>query len=265
MQLNVLLSSTKLNIITDFQYIFDLAKCSKCQIFIMLKGTNKLYGAIDDCSSIHEIDIPFLVNTDLEFYFDNSYKEIVAQYKDFFIPAKYPYVILPTYYWEMYLAGDIIEKYDNERCIYVLYDKSTKQPITQIQMYKAIVDNRQRDTFMKQLDGFFNRQNFLGEPHVFTNMQNHPMIRKAYDSKSGLGRFLCRFTNSKIDVVVYFYKGMFSLAKSDTLDIDIRFDKFCTRQFMATYRPKKKKNPLLSNRYGVPYSERIHCMYTNII
>lgn len=266
MQLNLLLSDSEMKPITDFQYIYDLAKCSKCQIFVMLKNTNKLYGAIDDCSSIHEIDIPFLVNTDLEFFFDTGYRDLVTQYKDFFIPAKYPWVILPSFYWEMYIGGDIIAEYDTDLDIYILYDKTTNTPITQIRMNKVLPTiDRQRAQFMKQLDGFFTRQQFLGPVTTFNHMEQHPMIRKAYDSKAALGRFLCRFNNENIDVAVYFYKGMFALAKSDTLDIDIRFDMFCNNQFMATYRPKKKKNPITNNRYGVPYSERIHCMYNNII
>ena len=55
------------------------------------------------------------------------------------------------------------------------------------------------------------------------------------------------------------------MAKADTLEIDIMFDMFNSREFLATYRPKKKKNPITFNKYGIAFSECIHCMYKNMI
>ena len=256
MLLNILTSSSELNIISDFQYLYELARCSKCQMFVLLASTNKLYGTNDDCSSIHEIDVPFLVNTDLEFRLDSVDKDMISKTESFFIPDMYPWVILPAYYWEMYKAGDIYTNHDPIKNCFILYDKTTKTPIDQIQMYRHIVKyDYGRNNFISQLD----------HPHTFYKMEQHPMIRKSYDSKAAMGRFLCRFTNDSIDVAVYFYKGIFTLGKSDTLDIDIRFDRYNRNQFMATYKPKKKKNPLTFNTYGVPFSEKVHCMFRNYI
>lgn len=266
MQMRILTSDSELNIISDFQYLYDLAKCSKCQMFILLARTNKLYGSSDDCSSIHEIDVPFLVNTDLEFRLDSIDKELITKYDSFFVPAKYPWVILPSYYWDMYKGGDIYIQFDPNRDVYMLYDRSTKQSIDQIQMYKHRVQyDHGRNDFVNQLEHFFYRSYRLGSPHTFYQVEQHPIIRKAYDSKAAMGRFLCRFTNENIDVAIYFYKGIFTLSKSDTLEIDIRFDKFTTNEFMIAYKPKKKKNPITFNRYGVPFREVIYCMYINII
>lgn len=266
MQLQLLTSSSELIPISDFQYIYDLAKCSKCQMFVLLKATNKLYGASDDCSSIHEIDVPFLVNTDLEFRLDTVDKELISKCDSYFIPYNYPWVILPSYYWDMYIGGDIYAEFSDDYDLYVLYDKTTKQPIQQIQMYKHRVQyDRGRNYFIGQLSNFLARLTMLLPPHTFTEMEKHPTIRKAFDSKAAMGRFLCRFTNDYIDVALYFFKGLFSLSKSDTLEIDIRFDKFNSKEFMATYRPKKKKNPITFNRYGVAFREQIHCMYKNIL
>lgn len=266
MQLQIQTSSSELIPISDFQYIYELGRCSKCQIFVLLRRTNKLYGGIDDCGFIHEIDVPFLVNTDLEFRFDATEKDTVARYDSWFVPALYPWVIVPSYYWEMYAGGDIYAEFSNEKDVYLLYDKTTKNPIDQIQMYKHRIQyDHQRTDFINQVSNFLTRCQYLKSPHTFVNMHQHPVIRKAFDSKAAMGRFLCRLTNESIDVALYFYKGLFSLAKADTLEIDIRFDAFNTNQFMATYRPKKKKNPVTFNRYGVPFSERIHCMYMNII
>lgn len=266
MQLHIQTSSSEMIPITDFQYLYDLARCSKCQIFTVLRETNKLYGTSDDCCAIHEIDIPFLVNTDLEFRLDLIDKDMVMMYDKYFVPALYPWVILPSCYWEMYYGGDIIAVFDEELEVYVLKDKTTNNTIHQIQMYKYIAHyDRQRIYFLSQLENFLLRCNQLSNPYVFTEMEKDPIIRKAFDSKAALGRFLCRLNNDQIDVAIYFYKGLFSLAKSDTLNIEIRFDRFNTKEFMATYRPKKKKNPITYNRYGVPFSEKIHCMYKNII
>jgi len=79
-----------------------------------------------------------------------------------------------------------------------------------------------------------------------------------------MGRFLCNFKNENINVLFYFYKGMFSLAKADTLDLEIRTDLYNRNCFMATFKPKKKKNPLTFNTYGVAFQEKIHCMYINM-
>lgn len=266
MRLRLLTSSSELLPISDFQYLYDLAKCSKCQMFVLLKSTNKLYGASDDCSSIHEIDVPFLVNTDLEFRLDSIDKELISKCDSYFIPNKYPWVILPSYYWDMYIGGDIYAEFSNDHDLYILYDKTTKQSIQQIQMYKHRVQyDHGRNYFIGQLTNFLLRLPMLLPPHTFTEMEKHPSIRKAFDSKAAMGRFLCRFTNDQIDVAIYFFKGLFSLSKADTLEIDIRFDSFNSNEFMATYRPKKKKNPLTFNRYGVAFREQIHCMYRNII
>ena len=85
MRLQIQTSSSDMIPITDMRYIFDLARCSKCQMFILSKATNKLYGASDDCCSIHEIDVPFLVNTDLMFRVDPETKAIIDKYDTFFI------------------------------------------------------------------------------------------------------------------------------------------------------------------------------------
>ena len=34
---------------------------------------------------------------------------------------------------------------------------------------------------------------------------------------------------------------------------------------MTTFKPKKKRNPLMFNTYGVPFSEKIYCMFRSLI
>lgn len=266
MLLNVQTSSSELIPISDFRYLYDLARCSKCQRFLLLKGTNKLYGTNDECCTIHEIDVPFLVNTDLEFRLDCMDKDSVMQYQSYFVPEKFNWVILPDYYWDMYIGGDITAKYSKDEDLFILIDKTTKQPIQQIHMYKCRLNNDfVRHEFIRQVEGFLIRTSTLGKPELFTKIEQHPAIRKAYDSKVSIGRFLARFTNSNIDVAFYFFKGLFSLSKADTCDLEIRFDRFETNLFLATFKPKKKKNPLVFNTYGIPFSEKIHCMFINIV
>lgn len=266
MQLQILTSISNMQPISDLPYLFDLAKCAKCQKAVALKSTNKLYCTSEDSSAIHEIDIPFLLNTDILFRLDQETKAVMEKYTEFFIPDMYKHVILPSCYWEMYIGGDILADFDYGRDQFILYDKTTNQKIDQIQMFSC------RETsdydiieFFGQLEGYFNRCRTLGEPHEFHDMQNNEAVRYVYDNKVSAGRVLCKLQNDKVNTAFYFYKGMFSLAKSDTLDIDLRFDKFQTSTFMLTFKPKRKKNPLKFNTYGVPFSERIHCMFISIV
>ena len=266
MLLDIRTSSTEMIPINDFQYLCDLAKCTKCQMFTVLKYTNKLYGASDDCCCIHEVDIPFLVNTDLMFRLDTIDQELLKTYKNFFIPEKFNWVILPDYYWEMYVNGDLIADFDIDQDLVIIKDKTTGIAINQIQMFKVRACNDvPRSIFMNQLEGLINRIPRLKEPSRFIDIHNDKAIREAYDSKAAMGRFLCRMKNDTIDVAFYFYKGLFALAKADSLDLEIRFDRYDTLMFMATFLPKKKKNPLTFNTYGVAFQERIHCMFINII
>lgn len=267
MQLQIQTSdSTNMVLIEGFKYIYDLARCSKCQSFILLKSTNKLYGTNDDCSCIHEIDVPFIVNSDITFQCDPDTKEVVSKYEDFFVAKEFDWAIIPSVYWNMYSLGNLQAVYYPDRNRFIIVDRNTQFPIECIYMYQCRkVNDFYKINFMSQLEGFFNRQRFLGMPEVFTSMEQDQFIRKAFDSKKTAGRVLCCLKTNFRDIAFYFYKGLFSLAKADTLDIEIRFDMSQTAAFMVTFRPKKKKNPLKFNTYGTPFSEKIHCMYRNII
>lgn len=267
MQLQIQTSdSTNMNLIEGFKYIYDLARCSKCQSFILLKSTNKLYGTNDDCSCLHEIDVPFIVNTDITFQNDPDTKNIVAKYEDFFVPKEFSWAIIPSTYWDMYASGNLQAVYYPERNNFIIVDRDTQFPIECIYMYQCRrINDFYKIDFMSQLEGFLYRQQFLGHLEVFTNMEQNEAIRKAFDSKKSAGRVLCHLKTGFRDVAFYFYKGLFSLAKADTLDIEIRFDIIQNAAFMVTFKPKKKKNPLKFNTYGTPFSEKIHCMYRNII
>lgn len=249
--------------IFDFHYIYELAKCSKCQIFILLEQTNTLYGFSNDCCSIHEITVPFKVNTDLAFELSEIDTDILNSNKNFFIPNNFNWVIIPEYYWDMYINGDLVKEYDfiNER--YDIKDKTTNKTIDQFHMIKA-ASKHALSIALNQLSGWFNRLYTLSTPELFTNLQNNDVVRNVYDNRVSMGRSLIRLTNNNIDVAFYIYKGLFTLNKSDSLDIEIRFDRFESEKFMATFKTKRKRNPMSLNTYGVPFDERVHCMYLNI-
>ena len=68
----------------------------------------------------------------------------------------------------MYIGGDIVSKYDEESDIFILYDKTTKQPIEQIQMYKRrVISDSARNSFIQQLSAFLNRLAILSPPIIF--------------------------------------------------------------------------------------------------
>lgn len=249
--------------ISDFHYLCELARCSRCQLFILYN--NVLYGASDDCCSIHEINVPFQTNTDLVFRLDMTDKDILAKYKNFFIPSKFDYALVPDYYWDMYIHGDIEEIYDQMTDRMVLIDRTTKQPIEQFFLGKCRIQNDfMRINMMNQLEGFFNRKSTLLYPHIFYDLEKDPVIRKIYDNKASIGRALVHLKNDLIDVTFYTYKGLFVLNKADSLAMEIRIDSIMPGTFMGTFLPKRKKNPMNLNTYNEPFSEKIHCMYLNI-
>lgn len=265
MQLQFQTSSTEMIPINDFHYLYELARCSKCQSFVVLKSTNKMYGASDDCSCIHEIFIPFEVSSDLYFRVELEYKDIIPKYKEFFIPEQFPYVIVPDYYWEMYVGGDIEATFIPDYNQYILIDKTTGEMIDQIQMSRTIENlDYMRKNMLNQIECMLKRFNTLESPVTFTGMEKNKSIRKVYDNKTSIGAILLKLQVGNRLAIMYIYKSMYSLAKADMLDIDIQFDKFENSLFMATFRPKKKKNPMTLNTYGMPFYEVIRCMYTNL-
>lgn len=263
MQLNIQTSdTTKMIPIDNFHCLCDIARCSKCSAFIL--KNNILYGFNSDCSAIHEIYVPFITNTDLMFILPSQ--DILSKYKSFFIPEKYNWVILPDYYWDMYVGGDLDCVYDYNKHIYTIIDKTTKLEIEQIYMNNARpVDDFYGIKVFKQLEGYFNAIRTLGEPHYFTNLEENEVIKYIIGSKSIAGASLVNLTNDQnVNVKFYFFKGLVSLAKSDKLDLEIRFDILQPNLFMATYLPVKKTNPARLKPYGVTFSEKIHCMYMDL-
>ena len=261
-RLDVLTSNSDLYRINDFGYILSLAKSSKCQIFAMLKCTNKLYGATSDSCCIHEIDIPFLINSDLVFILNDDAKELIDSFDgDYFIPAMFDNAIIQDIYWNDYSNNNLI------RDFFTMEIMKNKNRIPQIPIYnpKYPPSDIKIMQFLTQLEGLFNRIPDVPTPILFTNMESNQYIRKAYDNKISEGRVLCKLFHNDLPILFYFYKGMFSLNKSDTLNIEIRFSVSNPRLFMAVFIPKKKRSPIKNNKYGLPFSEKIYCMYINLI
>lgn len=264
--LSIQISSSKMIPIQDIHYIYEIARCMKCSMYVLLRGT--LYGFPNDCCCIHEFKLPFVPNTDLIFYdIDKNIKDVMEKYNEFFIPEKFPWIALPSYYWDMYINGDIEGNYNNGDDKIILIDKTTLMPIDQI----ALRRYRQQDDFntmnmMEQLEGYFYRTQRLYDPIIFHNMENHPIIRKIYDNRANIGRQLLHLESSTINVAMYLYKGLFSLNKLDSLDIEVRMDSEYTNTFMATFTTTRKKNPIKLNNYSIPeFKERIHTMFMNLI
>lgn len=250
--------------ISDFRYLYELARCSKCQMFIL--KDNILYGASDESAAIHEIPVPYQTNTDLMFRVDTVPKDIFDQHNSFFIPKDFDWVILPAYYWDMYMAGDLEALYSQDIDQYIVLDKTTKIPIQQIFINKyRFVNDFSRKKMINQLDAYFNRLKTLLPKYEFKDVQNHPVVRYIFDSKSIAGESVVHLYDNNVNIAFYLFKGMFSLGKSDTLNIDIRFDAFSTNLFVASFKPIRKKNPMTIKTYGVPFSEQIHCMYINLV
>lgn len=249
--------------IRDFRYIYDLARCSKCKYFILLKKTNKLYGIQRDFCSIHEIDIPFIVETDLKFETVDPADKDVLEYEEYFVPEGCNSII-PSIYWIPYITGKLrqIVNETSGRC--ELIDESGNR-LKQIYMTDTpAYYDKIYALFMEQLERFLIRQAIaLEAPHVFRNIHQDEQFINAYEAKTADGSFPMRFTNEYIDLSFYFFKGMASVTKSDTLDLEIRLDRFHRNEFVVTFCVNHKKNPLVYNPYGVPFVERIHTAFIN--
>ena len=265
MQLCIRTSSSNSGMIPirDFRYLYELAKCSKCQMFIL--KDNILYGASDEAAAIHEIPVPYQTNTDLMFRVDTIPKDIFDQHDTFFIPEQFSWVILPAYYWDMYIAGDLECLYNPEINQYMILDKTTKIPIQQIFVDKVrAIDDFGRKKMIAQLDGYLNRIRTLLPRYEFKDVHLNPVVQYIFDSKAIAGESLVYLDDGNKKVAFYLFKGMFALSKSDVLNLDVRFDAFDSNLFVASFKPIKKKNPMSLKTYGVPFSEQIHCMYINL-
>ena len=261
MRLQLLTSNSSiLRPISDFRYLCELARCSKCQTFIALKSTNKLYGGPADAACIHEIDIPYELNTDLTFRTECIDKNILQSTEVYYIPEEFPWVILPDYTYEEYRLGKIKAKYLVSEDLYVLYSGSTRIP--QIQMLPKLLSNDYvYQAFNNELEGFLSMQN-LSEPYVFTDVQNMAGVRKVFDNKVSLGSVYISLPCININgfnrnVTISLYKGLFALAKNDQLDIVVRFSDI-SRIYTVTFIPNKKKNPISYGNYHYPFKEKIH-------
>lgn len=264
MLFQILTSSSELNEISDFKYIYNLAVCTKCNMFIALKSTNKLYGSNPESGIIHEVDIPFLLNSDIEFrVIKGLYESAIEKYESFFIPEAYPWIIIPTVYWDMYRNGDIVSIYSNDTD-YLLYDRNTNQLLDQVQMHPVLY-SFERTVFLNHIESYLRRLPVLGYPITIHGIHNDPTVKKVFTGKTTDGATLCTLTEGNLTVSVFLFKGIFNMAKDDTLDVDIQFDKFNSREFMATFKPIKKKNPLKSSKYGVPFREVIRVMYIDVM
>lgn len=261
-QLNFNTSSNHLIPIADFKYIYELARCAKCQYYILLKETNTLYGFPADCSNIHEIYVPFEVNTDLIFGFESISKEFLLN-ESFFIPSKYKFIV-PSKYWDKYLDNKIYCEFDVSLNEYILLDEN-RNIIESVLMNPFSIETLSiYNKMLFQLEGFFTRLKTLNNPITFKNMQENEVIRYIYDNKIAVGRSLIKLSYNEINIAFYIYKSMFSLAKSDTLDLEIRTDIYQSNIFMATFIPHKARNPISKDISKIPFTEKVHCMYINI-
>ena len=139
-------------------------------------------------------------------------------------------------------------------------------PIQQIFVNKVrAINDFDRKKMITQLDAYFNRTRTLLPRYEFRDIQNHPVIKYIFESKSIAGESVVHLSDSNMNIAFYLFKGMFSLSKSDVLHVDIRFDAFDSNLFVASFKPIKKKNPMTLKTYGVPFSEQIHCMYINLV
>lgn len=264
----------QVTIIENFNYIYELAKCSKCQMFMLIKNSDSLFGGSDDCCCIHEIKMPFCSTVNLLFRTDSIDTELFCKYNNFILMDNQYDILIPDCYIDKYCNDELKVIYCEDKYVVIDNDNNIieqlplmKDKNKQIFMYefKAWIDFDMLN-FIKQVNGLIARFNNLLPGELFIDAHLDENIRNVFDSKVSIGRVMCRFTKNTTDVAFYMYKGLFSLAKADSLDILIRFDKaFPSKIFMASFILRKKKNPISSKLFNLKYQEYVHCLLINLI
>lgn len=256
------------NIISsDLWYIYECARISKMKFLYVDYISGKMYGIADEAFGIHEMNLPFLNNTDLLLYAPILDKDIIKKYEQFFIPIEFNWAIIPVYYWDMYKAGDIEVNFDISIPRAVLIDKTTKLPIECIYM-RNMDQEIQFHMFITVIDRFFMRKSRWINPIYIKNFHTNPsIINGFFEQKTTFGSFIINIYRDdlKRNIPLTFFKGMIPLNKSDTMDAELYIDSYKKGDYMLVLYPKKKKDPIIGNKYGVPFSDVAYYCYTDLI
>lgn len=246
--------------------MYEYARCSKCNYILALKSTNRLYGANKEFCGIHEIEAPFEIDSDIFINFLLIEKEIFNNYTEFFVPEDYNCIILPIELWNDYISNKLDKEYNYEKERFDIVDRKTRTLVPQINMFNLKpADSYDENMFFKNVEAFIERQRLLGSPYYVYDFHLNPVVQEVFNSPVSAGSFICELKNDDgLNIVFYIFKSLFSLAKSDKLNLEVRFDRFNTTTFMASFIPIKKKNPLDYNPNNYKYEEKIHVMYLNI-
>lgn len=260
-------SDSNLNLICDLKHIAEIARVSKTNYIYLSKRFNKIFSTNEEPYCIHEIDIPYLVNTDLLIFAPNFDADgVLSKYENFFIPHDFQWVILPDIYWDMYCNGDIIPRFSYEKGCNELLDKSTMVPIDVIYLWKP-EQSYIVSLVMNTIDSFINTKNDWYYIGAYNNLHlNEKFKRVFFEEKVSFGSIPISLpiTEGSDPITFYFFKGMVSLNKSDFLNAAFFKNKMYANKYMVVLTPTKKKDPIKGNKYGIPFIEQVYFCYLNI-
>lgn len=254
-------------IINDVKYIYECARVTKQKNVFVSKRDNCLYMTSDTFCGIHVVKLPFLVNSDMIIYMGFFNNSVFEHHENFFIPDKFPLVLIPEYYWEMYKNGDIIQfPIDPSTGTGSIVDKHTLKEIEYIQMTNeySIYNTSQ---FLYHLDRYLSSLCSWCNPSSYPNFHtNKDLINGFFDQKTIYGNFLINFYKHDIgrNIPITFFKGMISLNKSDKLDIEIFSNKNRKNIFLLVMHPRKAKNPIKGNKYLEPFYEDVYYAFREL-
>lgn len=251
---------------TDLWYICECARITKMKFMYLDAKNNKLYGIGDEAFGIHEMNLPFLSNIHLTMYMPAIDKNIVKKYDQFFVDHHFPWAIIPIYYLDMFKAGDIIVDFDMNIPRAILLDKTTKLPIECIYI-RNLNQDIQFDMFNRTLDAFLTRRYRWYNPIYIKDIHKDPnIINGFFNQKSTFGGFIVNIYRKDLNkqIPLTFFKGMIPLNKSDTMDAELYLDRYNKTNYMLVLYPKKKKDPIVGNKYGIPFSDTAYYCYRDI-
>lgn len=256
MQLQTLTNpSGKIFYIDRFNDLVEMAVTMKGQVFIVDSATNTLYGFFTECYSIIESKIPFPVQNSFMFYAMNSEeRKIAASNPSIFFTKENPEFLI-----SMNRRGDFENQnigYDHESGLF--YDLMTGH-----QLDDCLAICRSSRVFINwmyydALNKFRYRNQFLGEPIVFQNMQQDETIQSVLIDKVSAGTKKLILPVGNKNVCMFIFRNTFpQMNRTDRLDIIIRKDYLEPNTFVANfrvYKPFKKSKLTFADPDGIVYN-----------
>ena len=245
MQAHTLISnSNNFYYLDRFDDITKIALALKAQLYYADPIRNKIFGFYEENYSLIETEAPFKISNPVFFAGYNIPKDIVNEFKTFFYCQEHPTFLFPEN-----RRGDFVNHNIGLSVIkdagYSFVDLMTGNEMIDSFMSCGYDMEYRIPEYINSINSFESRFNTLGEPIVFEDIQNNPVIADVMSSKITQGAKLLVLSANGRNYGFYAFKSLLGpMTKADKLTLIIRPDKIEKNKFMITYRVFKKKTKL---------------------